>query len=192
LLFAGSIAALSVLFQLTARKSNMPTEPFTFSIRRAGETDAREAFGLIEEYYEDVEVIAKDNRADLEHYLAHEQSGIWLAWRAANPHATPSQPEIAVGCILLRPMPRETSAGEIKRLYVRKAYRGHGVAKALLLALEQYARSRGTQWLYLDSKDDLQTAIAFYRRSGYQPCERYNDNPQATIFMRKQLVRPDK
>jgi hypothetical protein len=33
----------------------------------------------------------------------------------------------------------------------------------------------------------LQAAIAFYERHGYLRCDRYNDNPQATIFMRKRL-----
>ena len=39
----------------------------------------------------------------------------------------------------------------------------------------------------LDSKDDLRVALAFYERAGYQRCERYNNNPQATVFMKKCL-----
>jgi hypothetical protein len=31
------------------------------------------------------------------------------------------------------------------------------------------------------------SAIAFCERNGYVRCPRYNDNPQATIFMRKRL-----
>jgi hypothetical protein len=31
-------------------------------------------------------------------------------------------------------------------------------------------------------------AIQFYHRHGYEDCERYNDNPQATIFMCKGLA----
>jgi ribosomal protein S18 acetylase RimI-like enzyme len=66
-------------------------------------------------------------------------------------------------------------------------HRGQGVAEALLGALEAYATEHGYAALYLDSKKDLMPAIRFYRRHGYSPCERYNDNPQATIFMRKEL-----
>ncbi len=58
----------------------------------------------------------------------------------------------------------------------------------MLLAFEDYAAAQGIGWLYLDTKQDLQAAIQFYERSGYRRCERYNDNPQATIFMRKQLL----
>src|SRR5205823_5504576 len=91
----------------------------------------------------------------------------------------------AVGCILYHPLVEMGSAGEVKRLYVRPAFRQRGVARALLEHLERFAASRGDEWLYLDTNDDLRAAIAFYERNGYVRCQRYNDNPQATIFMRK-------
>ena len=61
--------------------------------------------------------------------------------------------------------------------------------------LEHTIRIRGMQQLaesnvlavYLDTKDDLVGAIKLYDRLGYERCARYNDNPQATIFMRKRL-----
>jgi GNAT superfamily N-acetyltransferase len=65
--------------------------------------------------------------------------------------------------------------------------RGEGLAGALLDEQEAFARSRGLQWIYLDSYDDLKAAIALYRKRGYLPCERYNDNPQATLFLRKKI-----
>ena len=60
---------------------------------------------------------------------------------------------------------------------------------SLLIATTAHA---GTYYLKgisvsADSKDDLETAKRFYEASGYTHCERYNDNPQATIFMRRQL-----
>jgi ribosomal protein S18 acetylase RimI-like enzyme len=79
------------------------------------------------------------------------------------------------------------SAGEVKRLYVRPTFRERGIAERLLEALERFAASRDAEWLYLDTTDELQAAIAFYERHGYLRCDRYNDNPQATIFMRKRL-----
>jgi len=53
--------------------------------------------------------------------------------------------------------------------------------------LELFALSRGDEWLYLDTNDSLQAAIVFSQRNGYISCPRYNDNPQARIFMRKRL-----
>jgi ribosomal protein S18 acetylase RimI-like enzyme len=75
----------------------------------------------------------------------------------------------------------------VKRLYVRPAFRQRGIADKLLQALEQFASTQGAEWLYLDTSDDLKAAIAFYEGHGYLRCDRYNDNPQATIFMRKQI-----
>jgi hypothetical protein len=53
---------------------------------------------------------------------------------------------------------------------------------------EQTARSAGHTWIYLDSKAEFQTAIAMYRRRDYKEIPRFNNNPQATIFMRKRLT----
>jgi hypothetical protein len=33
----------------------------------------------------------------------------------------------------------------------------------------------------------MTAAIRFYEQRGYERCARYNENPQATIFMRKEL-----
>jgi putative acetyltransferase len=148
-------------------------------IQRASSKNPDDAIELIEEYYEAIGVVARDDRAALLHYLSDPQIAIWVAYSGHAP----------VGCILYHPLPQIDSAGEMKRLYVRPAYRGFGVARLLLQTAEEFAKERQITWLYLDSKDDLFDAIAFYRRHGYRPCARYNDNPQATVFMRKRLSR---
>ena len=63
-----------------------------------------------------------------------------------------------------------------------------GLSQALMRALEDHAAQAGHTSVYLDTKDDLHAAIRLYDQLGYERCERYNDNPQATIFMRKRLV----
>ena len=78
----------------------------------------------------------------------------------------------------------------MKRLYVRPAQRGSGIAARLMDALETFAFGRGFRAVYLDTFDDLADAVRFYERRGYERIARYNDNPQATIFMRKTLVEP--
>ena len=70
---------------------------------------------------------------------------------------------------------------------VQPAARSQGIAGMLLDALHDYARNAGYRWLYLDSKDDLVIARRFYETHGYSHCDRYTDNPQATVFMRTQL-----
>lgn len=135
------------------------------------------ALEILEEYYEAVHVVKRDKPADLQALLAEPASGMWLA-RLNNK---------IVGCVVLRSLRSMKQSGECKRLYVRPAARGHRVATLLLDALEEHARNLKLEWIYLDTYDDLKPAIALYEQRGYQRCERYNDNPQATLFMRKRL-----
>lgn len=134
-------------------------------------------FDLLEEYYEAINVVKRDDRAKMKRMIADPKSGTWLA------HLD----EKAVGCVMLRPLEAVPAAGECKRLYVRPEARGYGLAGALLDALEACAREQGLHWIYLDTFEDLEAAIALYRKRGYLPCARYNDNPQATVFLRKKL-----
>jgi GNAT superfamily N-acetyltransferase len=146
-------------------------------IYRANPSEFQAAYAIVSEYCEEIGVVVRDDRSAFEREYFGEDAGIWLAEVAGG----------IVGCIGLHRLQQLESSGEIKRLYVRAAHRGQGIAEALLRALEDYAAEHGYSELYLDSKDDLLAAIRFYQRHGYQPCDRYNDNPQATIFMRKRL-----
>jgi ribosomal protein S18 acetylase RimI-like enzyme len=152
---------------------------------RVGEKDRETAFQLVEEYNDAVDVVLRDSPESFQHDYFRPGSGFWLA-------QSQSESQVA-GCIALRPLRTREQAGEIKRLYVRPEFRGSGAALALLVALEQYAQASGYEWLYLDSKDDLKAALRFYDRHGYEPCERYNRNQQATVFLRKALhPRPER
>jgi DNA-binding MarR family transcriptional regulator/GNAT superfamily N-acetyltransferase len=135
------------------------------------------AFGLLEEYYEAVSVIQRDTREDIRQIIGDASSGMWVAYLR----------EKAVGCVVLRKLSSIPHAGECKRLYVRPEARGNGLANALLDAQEAFARSKGMRWIYLDTYDDLKAALALYQKRGYLPCRRYNDNPQATVFLRKNI-----
>jgi GNAT superfamily N-acetyltransferase len=130
---------------------------------------------LLAEYYELVGVVQRDTPLGLRKLLADEAGGFWIAYVG----------ETAAACVVLRPLSSVPGAAECKRLYVRPEFRGRGLAKVLMDTLEAFAARLGLDWVYLDSKDDLEAAIELYRRRGYKPCERYNDNPQATIFLRK-------
>ncbi len=147
------------------------------NVHRATLREVDEAYRIVSEYYEEVGVVVRDDRAAFEHEYFVDGAGVWLATVEGK----------TAGCIALRRLPPLEKSGEVKRLYVRLEHRGKGIAEALLKALEAYAAEQGHAALYLDSKKDLMPAIRFYRRHGYLICERYNDNPQATIFMRKLL-----
>jgi DNA-binding MarR family transcriptional regulator/GNAT superfamily N-acetyltransferase len=136
-----------------------------------------DALAILEEYYEAVRVVQRDTPASVERILGAPSSGMWLAYLG----------DEVVGCVVLRKLASIPLAGECKRLYVRPSARGNRVADKLMDALEAFARDEGLGWIYLDTYDDLKTAIALYERRGYERSERYNDNPQATLFMRKRI-----
>jgi DNA-binding MarR family transcriptional regulator/ribosomal protein S18 acetylase RimI-like enzyme len=145
-------------------------------VRLTTETQAAQA--ILQEYYESVNVLVRDKPGTIQAIIDAAASGVWLAYVG----------EEVVGCVVLRRLEFMPKSSECKRLYVKPWARGRGIADRLLDAQEIYARKEGVEWIYLDSYDDLKAAIALYERRGYERCGRYNDNPQATVFMLKKIV----
>ena len=78
-------------------------------------------------------------------------------------------------------------AAEIKRMYVVPEARGRGVAQALLVALEDAARSLGYDVVRLDTGPKQPHAERMYRRAGYAEIGNFNGNPFASFFGEKRL-----
>lgn len=152
--------------------------------------DLERAYAINVEYLDAVDVVVRDSPESFREYFG-SRSGFWIAVADDATEATHAEEVAAgeaVGCIALRPLPAlGPHACEVKRLYVRPSLRGHGLAHRLLDALETFAAERGYTEVFLDTKDDLQAAIRFYTQRGYVRRARYNDNPQATIFMSRML-----
>lgn len=90
-----------------------------------------------------------------------------------------------VGCGGFRMLDADTA--EVKHLYLRDAARGRGLGRSLLMELEQRARSLGASVMVLDTNSSLTAAGGLYSSSGYMEVEPYNDNPNATLWFRKEL-----
>lgn len=84
---------------------------------------------------------------------------------------------------------RQLSSGrfEVKHLWVRPQGRGAGLGRQLVAELERCACEWGASELVLDTNESLAAAGGLYRSSGFETCEPYNDNPNATTWYRKQL-----
>ncbi len=70
--------------------------------------------------------------------------------------------------------------GEVKRMYVRPAFRGAGYAEMLLNHLAEYARSHNTLLLRLETGAQQHAAIRMYERYGFYripPFGPYTDDP---------------
>ncbi|OOG51402.1 GNAT family N-acetyltransferase [Rhodanobacter sp. C01] len=76
------------------------------------------------------------------------------------------------GCIALRRLDEQT--GEMKRLYVRPAFRSWGLAKRLIGELAQTARRAGYTTLRLDTLPSMTAAQGLYRSLGFSEIPAYN------------------
>ncbi len=73
---------------------------------------------------------------------------------------------------------------EIKRFYVVPAFRGRGLARELLGALEDEARRLGHHTVRLDTTTPT---WPMYLSAGYREVGDYNENPHATVWGEKDL-----
>lgn len=77
--------------------------------------------------------------------------------------------------------------GEIKRMYVAPRWRGRGVARRLLAALEDAAAGLGMKVVRLDTGPSQPDARHLYESAGYRSIENYNDNEHAAFWGEKAI-----
>ena len=91
------------------------------------------------------------------------------------------------GCVALRQI--DDGICEMKRLYVRPAYRGTGLGRTLTEAIIQAAREAGYSNMRLDTLPGrMDRALAMYRSLGFREIEPYYQTPvDEMVFMELRL-----
>ena len=83
-----------------------------------------------------------------------------------------------------------TDYGEIKRMFIRPAYQGKGLGKAMLQYLAEYALTNGVKLLRLETGIHQIPAIKLYEAFGFRrrgPFEEYKEDP-VSVYMEMRLA----
>jgi GNAT superfamily N-acetyltransferase len=91
----------------------------------------------------------------------------------------------AIGCGGLKRLDGETC--EIKRMYLEPRWRGRGLSRPLLEALEARGRELGYRVVRLDTGDRQPSARHLYESAGYRRIPDYNSNPLARFWFEREL-----
>lgn len=94
------------------------------------------------------------------------------------------------GCCAMRPMDSVDypNACEMKRLYVRPAYRGLRLGRMLAEAILDTARIAGYNCILLDTLNEMEAARALYQELGFEEVPPYCYNPIAGAHYLKAVL----
>jgi ribosomal protein S18 acetylase RimI-like enzyme len=161
---------------MTAPPAPIPRGPWPNRVRLAEATpdDLPAVRGIFREYASGLGIDLRFQGFDAElaklpgEYAA-PNGALLLAW---------VDDELAA-CGAMRPLPGvdPANACEMKRLYVRPAFRGLGLGRSLAEALMERAAHAGYSAMLLDTLDDMEAARGLYAALGFVEVPAYYFNP---------------
>ncbi|NMO57228.1 GNAT family N-acetyltransferase [Actinoplanes sp. TBRC 11911] len=94
--------------------------------------------------------------------------------------------ERAVACGAWQPV--ADGVAELRRMYVRPAFRNRGIARQMIVAIEEEALAADRPVIRLETGSYLPAAIALYQSSGYHQIPVYGEyvgNPYSVCFEKR-------
>jgi GNAT superfamily N-acetyltransferase len=82
----------------------------------------------------------------------------------------------------------DTETAEVKSMFVSPAFRGFGLGRRILAALDRIAAEHSCRAVRLDTSDYLTEAVGLYRAAGYREVPAYNENPKASLWFERELA----
>lgn len=95
--------------------------------------------------------------------------------------------DFPIGCAAFKKYDDECA--EVKRVFIKREYRGKGISKKLMELLENSAKKQGFRSLILESGEPLVAAMALYKKIGYKIIPnygQYKDMPES-VCMKKNI-----
>lgn len=154
-----------------------------YQIRRAGPADHEGVTRELAEYFaflgEDVDASGLDH--DVADWQGEYDGAAGVMLIVVNPAGE------VVGTAGVRRL--APGVAELKRMWLRPACRGRGLADRLMARVLEEARALGGAALRLDSeRSRLEAAVRLYRRYGFREIADYNGNPRADVWMELPLT----
>ncbi len=149
-----------------------------YNIVPAGAADRAAAVAIITEYLEEIgdPIVADAVNQEVERHTRERSHALLLAMAG----------DQVAACVQVHPL-GSAARFEVKRLYVRSAFRRRGLAQELMRAAERFALDCGGSSICLDTKSRMHEAIALYEALGYEHIAPYHATPFADVFMYKRL-----
>ncbi|KKW69282.1 GCN5 family acetyltransferase [Lampropedia cohaerens] len=134
---------------------------------------------LLQEYVQTLDVAL-----DLQSF---EQELAQLPGEYAEPHGCLVLAHVdgaPAGCCAMRPLVAAdySNAAEMRRLYVRKPFRGFGLGRQLAQCVMEAAQIAGYSCILLDTLGTMDAARALYEDLGFEEIDAYYFNPHPDAF----------
>ncbi|RZM78894.1 GNAT family N-acetyltransferase [Leptolyngbya iicbica] len=143
---------------------------------RPGDFASEEAQALVSELDQHLAELYADYIPDLygmkQADVAQPRSGFWLACVV----------DQVAGCVAVRPFTH--TKAELKRMYVRPAFRNRGIGKQLLATAETAAIAWGYTHLCLETGEAQPASLHLYTQAGFQTisCFGHYDDPESRCY----------